>query len=165
MRWDRFNFIFKFVFIVGGSSLALISGLEIYPFSPYPMYSEKFEPKELIHYGILAVAKDTSEEFQFHIKSVFWPLAQAPLAEIFFRHHYRGGPTQVEKILTDLTTVFNERRGPYPPIQALRIYRYTSNWEEHRQRVLNDTSKSQIQLTFEKPELIFESKQESGGHP
>jgi len=106
--------------ILGGQATALVLDREIWPFSPYPMFSDLRRGPRITRlwlYGVLA----GGEEVPLTEREALKPLRIAGVTEALSRLH--GAP--LREALRDLLKRYDTRRHPGPPIEAIRLYRMT----------------------------------------
>jgi hypothetical protein len=89
--------IFIFVVLIG-QVVAILGRLEIFPFSPYGMYSEKFDGqcKKMEVTGVPT-------------KKAFWPFFEAGLSESLILH-FEKDPSKIKDIGRDLMDLYQRRR-------------------------------------------------------
>lgn len=100
------------VVILVGQSLAVLWDAELYPFSPYPMYSRNFLKGSVFsQYGIVGVAEDLTE---FSVSNQSYSDNMISMVR------------NPQPLLAESLQFY--RRGATTPARGLRLYRYDWQW-------------------------------------
>lgn len=125
-RWQRWAVGAVVATIVGGHLVDIASGVEHWPFSPYPMYSRAQSDWASVMPEIVGVRPDGSE-FAMKRPELLAPFDQARLLGAFSRMGMRpNGAALVRTALLDCLARYERRRrdGAHdgPALRALRLY-------------------------------------------
>ena len=116
--------------IIVGHVTALYFNLELWPFSPYGMYSDVRDEYAFTQFDLFAVPEGAPDrEFVLWGESYFRPLSHYHMRSYLGRLDARGEHAQMQDVLKatlDQYELLREAEGhDGPPIQALRLYRAT----------------------------------------
>ncbi len=114
--------------IVAGSAAAIATGRELWPFSPYPMFSGVHRETTVARHWIYGVLPD-GREVPLSDRRFFHPLRPAQLEAAFARL----GPAERREGLDDILSRYEARRAAGrhggPRVTGLRLYRMTFELE------------------------------------
>lgn len=118
------------ILIVSGHVTALLTNLELWPFSPYPMYSESRNQYTLVQLDLFAVPEgDPEREFVLWGESYYRPLTHYQTRYFLDSLNARGERERMMDVLAVTLGRYEALReqGDHdgPSIQALRLYRVT----------------------------------------
>lgn len=117
--------------IVVGHVAALFTNLELWPFSPYPMYADSRAEYTLVNLDLFAVpATAPEQEFVVWGEAYFRPLTHYHVRGYLAWLNARGEDDAVRDVLAATLDHYEvlrvQRQHDGPPLRALRLYR--ANW-------------------------------------
>ncbi len=114
--------------IVAGTAAAIATGRELWPFSPYPMFSTVRRGPTVARPWLYGVLSDGTEA-PLADRAAFHPFRLSQLESAFDRL----GPADLREGLEDMLSRYEARRrsGRHsgPPVAGLRVYRMTFELE------------------------------------
>jgi hypothetical protein len=113
--------------IIGLSLLAILLRKEMWPFSPYAMYSDRALPGTIAVYRLYGMAETGGEEFPLTEYGQLKPLGALTVDAAFRKLHQKGPSALIREGVLDCCQRYESLRqgGEHsgPPLKAIRLYR------------------------------------------